>query len=211
MVIGLMVAPIACDEAFDEEEAREQYRKDVEAAQKRRGSVLYSLTFETDPITRYEIKSYSLGDGTHLRFDMTAPGHPFLMVAITTPSGEVVCSNMASNLFDGPPDPSAAVCAEPNDAGDVAGFFLLLSLLVPYPVDPDLAFASTPSGLRGGRQLGRRTHCYDFAGYRQCLSEDGILTRLQTSGDAPFSLIAIDAGDVADTDFEPPYPIVDPD
>jgi hypothetical protein len=51
------------------------------------------------------------------------------------------------------------------------------------------------------------------AGTEEWFSEDGIMVRFRTFGNVSqtFAYTATSVAEVSDADFEPPYPIVDPD
>ena len=158
------------------------------------------------------------------------------MILIARPSGEHVCSNEAANIIEDPLFGGGAACVDAMASGDIAGFGLLLTLVSPYFIEPGGALAEPRViGMKTEHHLGQRARCYRFGppadlaaaiatrtqgleldetpdrDYRECFTPDGVLTSVRASGEPSYGLVATEVGGVTDADFEPPYPIVDPD
>jgi hypothetical protein len=224
----------ACEEAFNEERALDQYRRDQAAVSTRRGSVTYDFTIvnhngDDDVSIRYEVTVYTAGDESTGRVDLRLISTSFgdtdseMFTAIRRESGDIVCSTDASRVLDdaSPLEIRGACVPFASARSEVAGLGLFVAPFFRLSAADD----SPPvlAGMRTGTQLRRRTHCYRFdtsgeasadpaSRVEACYSEDGIQTRYRSDRRSQsFRLIATDAGDVADADFDPPYPIIDSD
>jgi hypothetical protein len=206
-----VLATVGCE---DEQpgDAQAEFRAHAAAAGRQRTLITYS--YEADNPVSFLVDLYLSGTAERFRADATFPGGDEVKVFVEGES-EVWCSPDPSLLLDDLQSISSDGACTRDSTAFLNGVLLetiapLLALREEYA---DVVITS-------GRQdtiLDQRVDCFvaEFQGppgLEYCFSRESRLLRVATIEAADgFAYTATAVDEASDTDFEPPYPIVEPD
>lgn len=211
MVIGLVVVcGAACDQGSNRD-ARQEFLSHANASASERTKVVY--TAKLSGAEQFSISLYL--SGTPGRFRADVVGEDGTDSIFGRGDDWVSCEGQNAQVESG----RCVVGSQTQALGLGAA---LLTPLMPVLVDTSASGINdevTVISTRRGSALGRETECYtvrlfegDLLTSEYCFSDDSTMLHWgQMLGGEPLEYDAVAEEAVTDVDFEPPYPIVDPD